>query len=247
MDALRRAGETTYAGARACLENAIRIDPAYSLAYAYLASIYNRYFQYGVDADLSGRLILDKALWAARRAVQTNPASARGQFALFITQFNLRDFDAAEKAMAIARELNEYDMLMQAEYGGRLITHGKVDEGMTILDQVDYAFATRSCSHEFYAFIGHYMRGNLPAEIHHANQLTCLSYPYTFIAKALAARAIGDIDAAKQSIETLRALLPIWRTNPQAALGRMFPDNDIVDRIMRDLTAAGLHAAAAPR
>jgi tetratricopeptide (TPR) repeat protein len=246
MEALRTASEAAYADARLCLESIIRKDPGYSLAHYYLASIYVRYFEYGLETDPTDGPVLDRAMRAARRAIETNPASSRAQFVLFLIHFNLRDFGAADAAMAKARTLNEFDMVRLAQYGGHLVTLGRIDEGMTILDQIDNAFASRTCTHNFYLFLGHYLRNNLGEAIRHAEELTCLSFPNTFIAKALVATATGDVGAARRAVEALR-VFPIWRTDPDGALRRMFPDTKIANRIKRDLDGAGLPANTARR
>lgn len=241
MEALRTTSEPAYAGTLPCLESTIRTDPGYSLAYYYLASIYNRYFEYGLDTVPGAQPMLEKAMGAARRAVETNPASARGRYAVFLTYFNLRDFAAADAAMTKARELNEFDLLMLGQYGGHLIAQGRIDDGMAILDSIDDTMVSSTCTYAFFGFLGRYLRGDLAEASRRVSQLTCQSYPYTFVARALVA---GDVAAAKPSIDALRALLPIWRTNPREALARMFPNADIADRLMRDLAAAGLPPAA---
>ncbi|MDQ2082403.1 hypothetical protein RA307_19625 [Xanthobacteraceae bacterium Astr-EGSB] len=239
MDALRDADEIAYAAARTCLEQVIESDPAHTLAYAYLASILNRYHQHGVS-DQPG--LLDAALAAARRAVHTNPVSAQAHFALFITRFNMRDFDAAEAAMAQARALNPDDLLIRSEYGGRLVTLGRVDEGMAILEEVAYAFQAPPCTHGLYAFLGHYLRGDMGAARRRVQELTCPSYPFVFLVKALVAAHDGDKEAARQAFASLCALMPAWRSDLRAILGRTIPDPAIVERILGDLNAAGVTA-----
>ena len=242
-EVLRDARDDRYAGARACLEQVIAGDPSYALAHAYLASILSRIFQFGLPGEPG---VLDQALAAARRAVQADPASARAHFALFVTRFNMREFDAADEAMARARALNEYDLVIRTVYGGRLITGGRIDEGMAILDEVDAAFSARACTHGFYTFLGDYLRNNRRAAHRSAGELTCPSYPLAFIAKALAHATSGDGETAKQEIARLYARWSFWRTDPRAALRRLIPNDDIVERILRDLAVAGLEAATPP-
>jgi tetratricopeptide (TPR) repeat protein len=240
IEARRKAMEADYAEARDCLESTIKLYPTYSLAYAYLSSIHSLYFQYALDSEPSGQVVLDKGLWAARRAVQTNPTSAIAQFALYLALSNRRDFEGALEAFDKARALNEFNMVLLAQHAGRLITRGKVDEGMWLLEEIDDAFASRTCTHEFYNFLGHYLRGDRRNATFHADQVNCQAFPSTYLAKALIASAAGNIDDAKQAIENLRVLLPVWRNDPDRALRRMFPDAGIADRIKRDLAPAGL-------
>jgi hypothetical protein len=56
----------------------------------------------------------------------------------------------------------------------------------------------------------------------------------------LAAHVEGDGDRARKAIERLLALGPGWRSDPHAELARLIIDSAIVDRLARDLAAAGL-------
>jgi tetratricopeptide (TPR) repeat protein len=236
-DAMRDSELGRYAEARACLERVVATEPHNSLAKTYLALILNRYYQYGPPGQTD---VLEHALAAARDAVYTNPASARAHFALFVTRFNLRQFAAAEVAMTQARALNDDDLLIRSEYAGRLITAGRVDEGLHMLNEVEYAFPARSCPHGFYIFLGRYLKGDTSEARRRAGEITCPAYPYGFIAKALVAVDAADADMAKQLISELTTLLPFWRDDPRAALSRLIVDDAIVDRILRDLAPAGL-------
>jgi tetratricopeptide (TPR) repeat protein len=235
MDALHSASEVDYAGAVRCLEATVNLDPSYSLAYAYLAVLHNHYFQYALDADPTGRSTLDKALGAARRAVETKPCSSRAQYAMYLTLFNLGDFDMAGAAFAKAIAMNKFNMPIQAEHAGRLITLGEIYEGRTILESIDPAFATRTCTHEFFSFLGHYLSDQQHEAAHRAKQIACPAFPYAFIAKALAAYAANDGETATAHLQELYIQFPIWRTAPRKALTRLFPASEIADRILRDL------------
>jgi tetratricopeptide (TPR) repeat protein len=237
MDALRDSRPQDYAAARQCLEQVVEKDPTYTLAYAYLALVLNRYYQYGVSGEPG---LLDAALAAARRAVDTNPASSRAYFALFVTRFNMGDFRGAEVAMTQARALNRDDLLVLSEYGGRLVTLGRIDEGMAILDAVAYAFPARSCTHGLYMFLGNYVRGNMAEARRRASEITCENFPYAQLARALAAVDAGDKQTARAALALVRVALPTWQSSPRATLSRSVPDPSIVDRILRDLGAAGL-------
>jgi len=60
------------------------------------------------------------------------------------------------------------------------------------------------------------------------------------VAKALAAAAAGDREQARRSVERLVSLAPSWRDDPRGELARLIADPGIVDRLARDLAAAGL-------
>jgi hypothetical protein len=64
------------------------------------------------------------------------------------------------------------------------------------------------------------------------------------VARVLAARAVGNQDGMRKAVARLIALGPGWRRDPSAELARLIPDEVIVDRLSRDLAAAGLPGGA---
>jgi tetratricopeptide (TPR) repeat protein len=235
-EAMRDALNVAYASARACLEKTIERDPHHAIAHAYLAMILNRIHQFGWPPEPG---ILDRALALAHRAVQADPASAEAHFALFVTRFNMGDFAAADRAMAQAHALNDDDLVMRSIYGGRLITRGRIDDGMAILQEVESEFPARSCMHGLYFFLGHYLRGQMSSARRRVQELTCPTHPYALVAKALLAVDAGELDEARAVLASIPALLPGWAVDPRATLMRSFPDSAIVDKVLRDLATAG--------
>ena len=236
MEAMRDAVKETYADVRACLEKTIENDPRHALAHAYLAMVLNRIHQFGWPPEPG---ILERALALAQRAAQIDPASAQARFALFVTRFNMGEFAAADRVMAQARALNDSDLVMRSTYGGRLITRGRIDDGMAILQEVEFAYPARSCMHGFYSFLGHYLRGQMSSARRRVQELTCPAHPYALVARALLAVDGGELDEARAVLASIPALLPGWAVDPRATLARSFPDGAIVDKILRDLAVAG--------
>jgi uncharacterized membrane-anchored protein len=64
------------------------------------------------------------------------------------------------------------------------------------------------------------------------------------VARVLAARVVGNQDGVRKALERLIALGPGWRRDPHAELARLIADEAIVDRLSRDLAAAGLPGGA---
>jgi hypothetical protein len=239
-DALRYFDRTGHERGRACLERLTALDPSFGAGYSSLAVIYYREFIYGYGARPGDSPPLDRALRAARRAVELNPASGRGHQMLFIVLFSRGDvagaFAAGDKAMA----LNPYEMLTVAEYGGRLILSGEIERGMAMLRRAGEYAAIWPSSHHFYLFLGNYLRGDTTEAAHHAAQITAEDYSLGHFAKALAAATLGDSGRARQAVDRLEALQPSWRDDPRGELGKIIPAPAIVDRLARDLAAARL-------
>ena len=225
---------------RDCLEQLTTRDPGFALGFSYLAAIDLREYLYDFGQRPGDAPPLDRGLTAARRGVELNPESSRAYEMLFVIQFARRDlaaaFDAANKAIT----LNRYDMRLLGSYGARLISSGDIDKGLATLRQAGDDGTVRPPFEEFFLFLGEYLRGDITSAIFHADQITNDSFQLGLIARALAAAARGDGEAATRALSRLVALNPAWRDDTRGTLARFFYAPAIVDRLASDLAAAGL-------
>lgn len=242
-DAIRTADRPTHDLARACLERLTAADPSFAVGFAFLALIYNREFQLEYPASSGDLPALDRGLRAARQAIALHPEDSRGYLALMVVQFNRRDIAAALAAGEKCMTLNKYDMLALGEYGGRLILAGDIANGMKKLREADAHGAVRPAWHYIYLFIGSYVSGDTAEATRYANDIPNDNVALGQVARALTAKAAGDLDGARKAIERLETLGPGWRSSPRAELARLIADEGIVDRLARDLAAAGLPGA----
>jgi len=159
---------------------------------------------------------------------------------LFVIQFARREvavaFDAANKAIT----LNRYDMRLLGSYGARLISSGDIDKGLAALRQAGSDGTVRPPFEEFFLFLGEYLRGDMTSAVFHADQITNDAFQLGLIARALAAAARGDGEAATRALSRLVTLNPAWRDDTRGTLARLFYAPSIVDRLAGDLAAAGL-------
>jgi tetratricopeptide (TPR) repeat protein len=232
--------------ARACLERLTAADPSFATGFEFLAALDVREYAYtraphSADAD---RAILDRALRAARRAIELNPASGRAYQMLFVVLFARGDFAAAFAAGDKAMALNPYDLTTVAEYGGRLIMRGEVDRGMAMLQRAGQTASVRPSWQNFYLFLGCYLDGDMKEAAFHAEQITADDYPLGLVARAIAANATSNKDEARRLMARLTEANPAWRTDARGALARVNLKPEIVDLLVRDLAAAGLPGAS---
>lgn len=78
---------------------------------------------------------LDRALDAARKAVETDPKDAAGFHSLFLTHFNRNELSAFESAAARALALNPNYPDMLADYGGCKGFSGEYDIAISYLER----------------------------------------------------------------------------------------------------------------
>jgi hypothetical protein len=106
-DAVRSVEPVIRERARVCRERLTTLDPSFAVGFAFLAIIYNREFQREYWERRHDPLAPNKALQAARRAIELQPEDSRSYLALLVVQFNRRDltsaFTAAEKPISLSR------------------------------------------------------------------------------------------------------------------------------------------------
>jgi tetratricopeptide (TPR) repeat protein len=239
-ESLRSFDPDQHAHARACLEHLTADDPSFVIGLRYLAAIYLREYQFGVDVRSGDPPPLERALRTARRAVEMQPQSSRGYNTLASVLLargeTAQAFAASDRAVA----LNKYDMGVLGDYGGRLISAGEIERGMNILRQAGGVGVVLPSTHHFYLFLGYYLGGDLTQAKYHAGQITGEGQPLGLLARALAAAASGEAARARQAFDQLALLQVAWREDPRGQLEKFFPAPAIVDRLVRDLAAAGL-------
>jgi tetratricopeptide (TPR) repeat protein len=239
-DAFRSFTSDESARARECLERLTARDPGFGDGFSYLAALNNREFVYGFGKGADDPRTLDSALLLARRGIELNPNSARAWQVLSTVLFSRHDTVAAFAAVEKAVALNKYDQIIVGEYGGRLITNGEIERGMTVLQSAAGDGGVRPSWHHFYFFLGHFMRGQLPEATHEADEMTTDSYTHGLFARALMAATNGDMDKARSTWAKLVAIRSAWRDNPRGELDKYIFAPEILNRLLRDLVATGL-------
>jgi tetratricopeptide (TPR) repeat protein len=236
-EAFRSFDLAAYARARTELERLIKIDPGFAAGFTYLGLVYATEYVHGLGGPPNDISALDRALKFARRGVELKPHSAFAHHILFVILFFRGETEAgcatAEKAIA----LNPNDIIILADYGGRLIFAGQVDRGMEILNRTVAFGAILPVWAHFYLFLGHYLREELPEARFHASQMTSNTYFYGTLARALMAQRDGDAAEAQRIIRTILSDRPQWKY-PRREIGKLIIDPVIADRLARDFAAA---------
>jgi tetratricopeptide (TPR) repeat protein len=238
-DTLRSYDPAAHLRVRERLEQLTALDPNFAQGFTVLAALHVREFMVGLGARPNDTPALDRALKAARRGIELRPQSARGYHILFIVQFLRGEKEAGIAAAEKAMELNPYDLLIMAEFGGRLIYCGEVDRGMALLNEAARVGAVLPSWSHFSLFVGHYVRGEFAEARYHASQLTSETYVYGQLARALTSYREGDDAETRRAMQAIIALQPAWRDAPRRELGKLINAASIADRLVDDLVAAG--------
>jgi len=238
-DALRTYDPASHVRVREGLEHLVSLDPNFVTGHTTLGIFYCREYFTGFGARPGDPPPLDRALKAVRRGIELRPQNARGYHILFNTLFFLGENEGAiataEKAMA----LNKYDLLIPADYGGRLICAGQIERGMEILRNAIGAAGIVPGWYHFYLFLAHYVRGEWTEARFQAAQITSDSYVYGQLARAIVAHRDGDAAEADRAVKALLAAQPSWRDNTRFEIGKSITAPEIADRLTADLIATG--------
>jgi tetratricopeptide (TPR) repeat protein len=243
-DSFRSFDLAEHTAARGCLERLTAVDKGFADGFSYLAALLNREFIYGFGTNAADPHVLDQALALARRGIELSPASARAYQVLSTVLFSRGETTEAFAAVERAIALNPYDLVIMGEYGGRLVTAGEIERGLKILGQSAQYGTVRPSWHHFYLFLANYIEGNFAEASFQADQMGNDAYSHGLVARALAAKHNGDLARQQRALRLLVGLRPAWRDDPRGELARLIPDKDIVERLARDLEAAGLRTVA---
>jgi tetratricopeptide (TPR) repeat protein len=240
-DSLRFPDRSLHEAARTCLERLTTLDPSFAVGFEYLALIYYREDALEPPSRPGDAPALERALRAARHAIELAPASGRAYQDLFVVLYARHDVAAAFAAADKAIALNQYDLITLAEYGGRLVMTGEVERGLEMLRRAAaHSGGVLPAWQHYYLFLGNYLAGDLKQAAFHAGQITTDDYPLGLVARAIAAHRGGHGDEAHRLIDRLVEVQPAWRTDARRLLEKSIYVPQSVDRILHDLADAGL-------
>jgi hypothetical protein len=122
---------------------------------------------------------------------------------------------------------------------------GEVERGMAMLRQAgENSGGVRTSWHHFFLFLGSYLSGDMQEATFQARQITADDYPQGLVARAIVESKAGKTDQARRALDRLLEVQPGWRTDARGLLAKSIYDVAAVDRLMRDLAAAGLPGAS---
>jgi tetratricopeptide (TPR) repeat protein len=220
---------------RDCLERATAADPGFALAYSALAEIVLQEHRRGLNLRAGDAPPLERALRAARRAVELRPGSARAHQTLMDVHFLRGEHALAVEAGEKAVMLNPYNPHILACYGARLVSLGEVEKGGRYLREAALAGAVRPAWHDFFLFLAAYLMNDQRAAASYAAQITSEKFSLGLMARALVAAQRGKTDLAREYFVRLSELQPGWREDPQGEARKVFPADAIANRLVRDL------------
>jgi tetratricopeptide (TPR) repeat protein len=228
---------TSHAKVRESLERAVKFDPGYAQAWAWLCSIYlDEYrFDFNPRPDPLGR-----ALDAARRAIASDPTSQRAHQALAAVYFYRHELDGffAETEHAIA--LNPNNVRVLGALGEKL--HQVGDERGIALVRRAMALDPFHPTVFYFTIAGdHFARGEYEEALAAARKLDIPGFYHTQIYLAAIYAELGRHSEARFAAEELLRIYPDFTTQKWTEEMRRtnYPD-DSIRRWVAALRKAGL-------
>jgi len=229
---------------RACLERAVEIDPDYAEAWAWLSFVYMGEYQWGYNARPDP---LDRALAAAKRAVELNPRSQTAHWGLETMHFLRHELDqfyvAAEKTVS----LNPNNSGPLGAFGNWMAFAGNWERGF---EWTDMAIALNPVHPSWYYFAHvypHYLQGNYEAALEDAHKINMPGFYWYHIVLAASSAQMGQKDLAAQAVEDLLTAYPGFTLRTLRDELRIWNFRDEhIEPLVDGLRMAGLGASGEP-
>jgi TolB-like protein len=231
----------TRSSVRDCLEKTVDRFPSYATAWGLLSLTYidDHRFQFPTDPAAS-QAALQRALAAAKRAVDLDPRNVRGLHAQMLAFYFNQDIDGALAVGKQALAINPNDTDLMGEYGSRLALSGNWPEGCAFTAEARRRHPAASTSYEVDLALCAYFSRDYPQAVLWIRKTTFPDNPvYHVVAAAVFGEGGYKGDAERESAwldENQPALVKNIR---QAVSARMARPED-VEFFISSLKKAGL-------
>jgi len=225
-----------HAEARDALERAVERAPANADCWAMLSWVYTHEYAHGFNPRPGS---LDRALAAARRAVDLAPSNPLAQQVLAVVLFFRKEttgcLSAAERAIA----LNPLDGSNEAIF---LITFaGDWERGSSLIRRAMELNPHHPRWYELTLSLGEYRKASYRAAIDETVRANAPDIFWTHVVLAAAHGQLGEVEAARSALRDLLAQKPDFVQSGEELLGKWF-EPQMVGRLTEGLRKAGLPA-----
>ena len=223
-----------HAEARDALERAVEQAPGNADCWAMLSWVYSHEYGHGFNPRPGS---LDRALVAARRAVDLAPSNHLALQTLGVALFFRKDIagclNAAERALA----LNPLDGSNEAIF---LITFaGHWDRGCALIERAMELNPHHPGWYRSTLAINEYRKANYRAAIDEAMKANVPGIFWTNVLLAAGHGQLGELDAARNALRSLLAQKPDFAQSARETFGKWF-DPELGQHLIEGMRKAGL-------
>ncbi len=224
---------------RAALERAVKLDPGYVDAWTCLSLIYQQEYMNNLNPRPDS---LERALAAAQRAVDLDPASSRAQFAMAQARYFMKDVDLflihAERAI----ELNPRNTDTMAMVGILMGYAGDWERSVELTTNAMRLNPQHAGWYYFNTFFNEYRQYRYTEALAIAQKINMPDYWASPMALAIAHAQLGHEAAAKNAAEELRRIWPTIEEDyyQMGLVNWTYGQPELIEHINEGLRKAGI-------
>src|SRR5438128_1323488 len=228
---------SAHAALKSRLQRAMERDDAQSDLCACLAEIYVDEYAFGFQDDANS---LDRALTAARRAVEIDRSNQFAMVALAQTHFFRRDLAAFRPAAERAMALNPLNTDALGILGLQIVHTGEFERGTAIVRRAMELNANHAGWMHFAPLWDHFHKGEYEEALECANRVDFPGFFWPYLVMASACGHLGRRTEAKAAVRDLLALDPEFAAHALSNVGTRHFASGLMDPILDGLRKAGL-------
>jgi TolB-like protein/class 3 adenylate cyclase len=229
---------SNHAALRSRLERAAKSDNRPSDLWACLAQVYLDEYAFGFPGN--DATSLDRALVAARRAVELDRANQFAMVALAQTHFFRQDLAAFGPAAERAMALNPLNTDALGILGLQIVHTGEFERGTAIVRRAMELNANHAGWMHFAPLWNHFHKGEYEQALECANRVDVPGLFWPYLVMASACGHLGRHAEAKAAVRDLLALDPEFAAHARANVGTWHFASGLMEPILEGLRKAGL-------
>lgn len=202
--------QTRHRETRDCLEQAVREAPAFATGLAMLSVVYLDEVRAGFAPGDRAEAAIQRALAAADKATEIDPANVRALQAQMMARFFAGDVVGGKDAGERALRLNRFDAETLGEYGSRLAQAGEWARGTAMLKLAVAQNPANAGYYHGHIALNEAMSGRPSEAMEHLRLSNLQRYPLFHFIKAVALAQMGRLDEASASLSVLDSLQPTF-------------------------------------
>ena len=238
----------THLTTRSSLEAAVMREPDYVAAWAVLAWVHTLEYTYGYNRR-AGADPLERALAAARRAVELAPANPVARFAMARAAYVVRDLDLFYAEASSALALNPHDPLLLGNLGNWLAFSGRWDDGVALVRKA-IALNPRGYPRWWHAALGkdRYRRHEFRLALAEFKNMNLPDWWWNQVELTYTYGQLGELENARSAARRLLELYPGFDLEVAVMEHRKYSfEQSYIDLAVEGLGKAGIPGPAARR
>jgi adenylate cyclase len=229
---------------RTALERAVELDPGFADAWTSLSLIYQQEFMNNLNPQPDS---LERALGAAQRAVDLDPASSRAQFALAQARYFLRDVGSFLVHAERAIELNPRNTDTMAMVGIMMGYSGDWERSVELTTNAMSLNPQHAGWYYFNPFFNEYRQYRYAKALTIAQKINMPDYWASPMVLAITHAQLGDEVAAEKAVEDLRRIWPTVEEDyyQMGLVNWMYAQPELIEHVNEGLRKAGINLRVA--